>query len=90
MSIDSFQLKDEINRKINEEKNIKNPDKQQSNQPEHIEYGWEKGTLIPKFYNKRIDKWKNTRYIKQCLLFTHRSFNVTNQMNFLSEHYVDL
>lgn len=28
---------------------------------DHVEYGLGKGGLIPKIYNKTVDKWKNRR-----------------------------
>lgn len=54
---------------MNEEKEMQQPDEQQSEKPKHIEYGLGKNALIPKIYNRTIDKWKNVRLVEQRLSF---------------------
>lgn len=64
-----FQLKTEINRRIDEEQKMKNPDKQQSNKPKLNEYGFGRGTFLPVIGKNRYIIFKGL-------------FSVTNQMDF--------
>lgn len=60
------QTKAEIRRQIQKQKEIlrqetgQYPNQLQS-ENKHIEYGLGKGALLPKIYNRTIDKWRNTR-----------------------------
>lgn len=55
-------MKKEIKRRILEEKEVllKASDVQPTEQ-KHIEYGLGKNSLIPKIYNRTIDKWRNSK-----------------------------
>lgn len=61
-----FQLKTEINRRIDEEQKMKNPDKQQSNKPKLNEYGFGRGTFLPVIGKNR----KNAKYVGQRISFS--------------------
>lgn len=55
-------MKKEIRRRILEEKEVLLEGSEvQPTKPKHIEYGLGKNSLIPKVYNRTIDKWKNAK-----------------------------
>lgn len=53
------QIKHELRKRIRTDK--KDNDLMMSESAGHIEYGLGKGSLIPKIYNKTVDKWRNVR-----------------------------